>query len=175
MARTFPPVKLSSRSVLVCFSTCGCCSSLLGHLPAFSGQMEGAASPQGSSWGQARSCKVPPNALFSKENDTQDCQFPFLFWTKLLTILQNIPKWCFVSSKCQIPVLPESANDLCSSQLPWYQGTTENNMLIDDNENSYPERIFQWKLMPAVCSQQFSCWVSSHLTIYDSFLYTSVS
>lgn len=119
--------------------------------------------------------QVPPDVLFSKENDPQDCQFPFLFWTKLLIILQNIPKWCFVSSKCQIPVLPESANDLCSSQLPWYQGTTENNMLIEDNENSYPDRIFQWKLMLAVCSQQFSCWVSSHLTIYDSFLYTSVS
>lgn len=69
----------------------------------------------------------------------------FLFWTKLLIILQNIPKLCFISSKCQIPGMPESADDLCS-QLPWYQSKIENNMLIKGNKNSYPDRIFPVKI-----------------------------
>lgn len=109
--------------------------------PLFSGEMESA-----TSWDKKKRARPVvitrrsrPAALFFKENDSPDsCIF---IWTKLLIILQNIPKLCFISSKCHIPVLPESADDLCSSQ-----GTIENNMLIKDNENLYPDRIFSVKI-----------------------------
>lgn len=136
----FSPTELSSQPVHV--SACGCSSHLLTL-----------------SWGGWR---VPPDRPRRSRQDfclkweraslllcsakRMNLQIAaFLFWTKLLIILQNIPKLCFISSKCQIPGMPESADDLCS-QLPWYQSMIENNMLIKGNKNSYPDRIFPVKI-----------------------------
>lgn len=132
----FSPTELSSRSVRV--SACGC-SVLL----TLSSRGRWRVLPAGTRrsgqdlwlWQEG----VALLLCFSKRMILQIAAF--LFWTKLLIILQNIPKLCFISSKCHIPVLPESTDDLCSSQ-----GTIENNMLIKDNENLYPDRIFSVKI-----------------------------
>lgn len=74
-------------------------------------------------------------------------------------------------------MLPESADDLCNSQMLWYQGVIENNMLKNYNENSCPDKIFFFpvKINAGLVLSAIQLLVSSQFAIYDFFLYTSVS
>lgn len=151
----FSPTELFSRPV--CVPACGCSSLLLPLSPQ--GRWRVLPTGLGRS-GQVLWLQLEQVALLLCSLKRMILQIiVFLLGTKLLITLQNIPKLCFESSTCQIPVLPESTDDLCNSQLFWYPGMIENNMLINYNENSYPDKIFffLWKLMLASWSQQFSC------------------